>query len=98
MAPPHEPIPTTEATARRGNISEAKVKRLADHPWCAAVARLISATAPHKFCTREAIMMGTTASAQISMVVLRARFALHPILRNLAGSQPPKTLPTVAAL
>ena len=42
--------------------------------------------------------MGTIAMAQASIAVLRARFALHPSLRNLAGSQPPKMLPTEAAL
>src|SRR6267378_2895679 len=37
------PIPTTAPTALRGNISDDVVNRLADHPWCAPAARLISA-------------------------------------------------------
>ena len=46
-APAMPPMPVTEPTALRGNISEAVVKRLADQPWCAAAARLSSAMATH---------------------------------------------------
>ena len=31
------PKPTTEPTARRGNMSDTSVNRLHDHAWCAAV-------------------------------------------------------------
>src|ERR1017187_9926483 len=34
-------------TAARGNISEAVVNRLADQPWCAAMARLRMPTTTH---------------------------------------------------
>jgi hypothetical protein len=38
-------MPTTEATARFGNISDTAVKRFVDQAWCAAPAKLISITA-----------------------------------------------------
>jgi hypothetical protein len=46
-APAKPPSPTTEPTAWRGNVSDASVKRFADHPWCAAAAMLTNATEPH---------------------------------------------------
>ena len=45
MEPAMPPMPTTELTARFGNISDAVVKIFALQAWCAAVARLISQTA-----------------------------------------------------
>ena len=39
------PMPTSDATARLGNMSETVVNRLADHAWCAAPATPISTTA-----------------------------------------------------
>ena len=42
-APAIPPKPTTDPTARRGNMSEVSVKRLADQPWCAAAAMETSA-------------------------------------------------------
>ena len=39
-------------------MSDASVKQFADHPWCAAVARLINATAAHMLCTRVAKTIG----------------------------------------
>ncbi len=46
-APAMPPMPMTEPTALRGNISDDVVKRLADQPWCAAVARLSRPMATH---------------------------------------------------
>ena len=37
-APAMPPKPTTEPTARRGNMSDENVKMFADQPWCAAAA------------------------------------------------------------
>ena len=71
-APAIPPMPTTEPTAYRGNMSEAMVKMFADQPWCAAAARVTKATASHIEVAREAKTMGTTQSAQINMAVLRA--------------------------
>ena len=39
-------MPTTLPTATRGNMSDVVVNRLADQPWCAAIARLRMATTP----------------------------------------------------
>src|SRR3954469_13109682 len=96
IAPAIPPRPTTDPTACRGNMSDASVKQFADHPWCAAVARLISATADHMLCTRAAATIGTTASAQVNIAVLRDALTLHPRLINVDDSQPPPTLPTSA--
>src|ERR1035438_9062539 len=79
------PIPTTLATAERGNISDTIVNRLADHPWCAAVASPTSPTTTHKL-----LQYG----AHTSMVVLRAEFTVHPRLMRLPESHPPPMLPT----
>src|SRR5215831_11622987 len=97
-APPNPPMPITEATARCGNVSDARVKRFADHPWCPATARLINPTATHKLWTFGATTTGTTTSAATSIAVFRERFTVHPLLRSLAGNQPPATLPREAAL
>jgi hypothetical protein len=40
--------------------------------------------------------MGTTASAQVSMAVFLAPFALHPRLSSDDDSHPPPTLPMSA--
>src|SRR5438270_9301626 len=97
-APPNPPIPTTEATARRGNISEAVVKMLHDQPWWAAVASPMSATAGQSPLTRETNITGTTHRAQINIAVLRARFTVQPRLIKVEESHPPATLPTSAAI
>src|SRR6195256_4673341 len=100
VAPPMAPdiplIPTIEPTARRGNISEAVVKRFADHPWCAAAARPTRPTATQRCFTLEANMIGVTASAHSSIAVLRARLMVHPRLIKFDDSQPPPMLPTSA--
>jgi hypothetical protein len=74
-------------------MSEAVVKRLADHPWWAAAARLTMATAPHRVVTREAKAMGVTQRAQRRRVAFRAATKLTPRARRTPGSQPPPTLP-----
>ncbi len=53
IAPAMPPMPTAEPTARRGNMSEVMVKRLADQPWCAAVARPIRPTAAQRLVACE---------------------------------------------
>ena len=45
--PGHATEADHEPTARRGNMSEAIVNRLADQPWWAAAARPTRATAAH---------------------------------------------------
>ena len=49
LMPP--PSPTAEATAPRGMVSETSVYRLAEKPWCAAIAMPISTTATHMLST-----------------------------------------------
>src|SRR3954471_5353173 len=95
-APSAPPAPTTDATARRGNMSELSVYRFDDHPWCAAAAREISATAVHRSVVRAANTIGVTASAQTSMASLRARFTVRPLRIRLDDSQPPAMLPASA--
>src|SRR6266446_9833106 len=92
-APAIPPIPTTEPTARRGNMSEASVKIFADHPWCAAAASPTSPTATHRLLTPETKTIGVTSRAQINIAVLRARLIVHPRLIRLEESQPPPMLP-----
>src|SRR2546423_1116853 len=95
-APAKPPSPTTDPIACGGNMSDASGNGLAAHPWCAAVAGLTGAPAPHMLWTRVANTMGTTASAQVSMAVLRAEFTLHPRRISVDDSHPPPTLPTSA--
>ena len=95
-APAMPPMPTTEPTARRGNMSEAVVKMLADQPWWADVASPTRATATHRLEAREANTIGTTHSAQMSIAVLRPAFTLQPRLMSDEDSQPPPMLPTSA--
>ena len=66
------PIPTTAPTALRGNMSDDVVKRLADQPWCAPAATLISAMALHNDLTLAAVKMGRTSEAHTSMAASRA--------------------------
>src|SRR5207249_14173 len=97
-APAVPPIPTTLATAARGNMSDAVVNRLADQPWCAAVARLTSATTTHMLFSDGAKITGTTARAHASMVVLRAAFTVQPRWIRLDENHPPAILPTLEAV
>ena len=71
MAPAIPPKPTTEPTACRGNMSDTSVKRFADQPWCAAAATPMSVTATQRSLAPDAKTIGTTASAQTSIAVLR---------------------------
>ena len=48
------------------------MNRFADHPWCAAAARLMRATATHSSFAPDAKTIGTTDSAQTSIAVFRA--------------------------
>src|SRR6516164_469951 len=97
IAPHIPPNPTTEPTAGFGNMSDASVNTLQDQPWCAAAAMPTSITAIHS-CRAYAARgrIGTTASAQTSIAVLRERFTLHPRLMSDDDSHPPPMLPTVA--
>src|SRR5579883_1944796 len=73
-SPPAEaPMPVTEATAAEGKQSETVVYRLADHPWWADVARLISAMAPTGFPTNTASTASGMQPAASSMAPFRAR-------------------------
>src|SRR6476620_4976685 len=95
-APAIPPMPTTEPTARRGNMSEVVVKRLHDHPWCAAAAKPIKPTATQRFFTFETKMIGVTARAQINIAVLRERLMVQPRLMKVDDSHPPPILPMSA--
>src|SRR5262249_8040208 len=87
----------TLATADRGNMSDAVVKRFADHPWCAAAARLTNPMVRITLLVNGAKTTGTTHSAQISIVSLRAELMLQPRLIRLDDIHPPPTLPTSAS-
>src|SRR5687767_13605206 len=96
IAPAIPPMPTTEPTAFRGNISDVSVKRFADQPWCAAAASDTKPTATQRLLARAANMIGTTDNAQMSMAVLRDAFTLQPRLISADEIQPPPMLPTSA--
>src|SRR5690348_6020565 len=96
IAPNIPPMPTTDPTARGGNMSETPANRFADQPWCAAVASPIKATTTHRFEIRETNRIGSTEQAQMSIAVLRARFTDHPRLMSDDDNQPPATLPASA--
>jgi len=83
MEPAMPPIPTTELTARLGNISDAVVKMLALQAWCAAAAKLMSATACQMLAAYRAANMGNTQRAKINIAVLRALNTGIPLLINL---------------
>src|SRR5205809_2341367 len=63
MPPANAPIPTTEPTAARGNMSLASVYTLADHAWCAAAATPTIRTAVHMLPASGAKAVGTIRSA-----------------------------------
>src|SRR5437762_11802388 len=96
MATANAPIPTTDPTAARGNMSLAGVYTWADQAWCAAAATLTIATAAHMLLARGANAVGTIKSAIASIAVLRARFTVQPRLISALESQPPPTEPTSA--
>src|SRR3954451_3526952 len=93
MAPDIPAMPTTEPIAPRGNMSDASVNMLHDQPWCAAAARLISATACHSDVAFETSAIGVTSTAHVNIAVLRAAFTLQPPAIRRDDSQPPKMLP-----
>ena len=79
--PPNEPAipptPTSDATARFGNMSDVVVNRFADQAWCAAPAMPISTTAARgrRWVTKK---IGSTQQAKMNIPVLRARVTLQP--------------------
>src|ERR1700733_240154 len=89
------PIPTTEDTARLGNISDAVVKILALQAWWAAAARLISATTVQMLEKYRTDMIGTTQQANSNMADRRARFTAHPLGIRQEDRNPPPILPIV---
>src|SRR5262245_61881857 len=96
MAPMNPPMPTTDATALRGNMSLTSVNRLQDHHWCAAAAMLTSAAAGHMPPTSGAKAVGTMATAASSNVVFRAAFTVQPRAISMLESHPPPTDPKSA--
>src|ERR1041385_4189381 len=97
IAPAMPPMPTTDPTAYRGNISEVVVNRLHDHPWCAAAATPTSTTATQRFEACAAKTIGITASAQINIASLRPSLMVQPHLISEDESQPPPILPMSAS-
>ena len=57
---------------------------------------LMSVTATHRSLAPEANTIGSTASAQTSIAVLRPALTLQPRLMSADDSQPPPMLPTSA--
>jgi hypothetical protein len=90
-------MPTTEPTARRGNMSLGSVIRLADHHWCAAAATPTIITAAHSPCIAGAKIVGTIANAAMSSVILRPLFTVEPRRMKKPDSQPPPTEPMSAS-
>src|SRR5580692_1087534 len=95
-APAMPPIPTTEATTVVGNISDDKVNRLQEKPWCAAAASPITRTAPHIDAILGAKTMGVTQTAQISIAIFRLAFTVFPRRIKDEEAHPPATLPASA--
>src|SRR5580658_4790382 len=95
-APAMPPIPTTDATTPPGNISDDKVNRLQEKPWCAAAATPITRTAPHSDATLGTKIIGSTQTAHINIASFRLAFTLLPPLIKNDESQPPATLPASA--
>src|SRR5688500_693609 len=97
IPPAIPPNPTTEATARPGNVSETSVNKFTDHPWCAAAARLSSPTAGHRVLTYSIDMMGNAAMAQRTIAVLRDALGDQPCTASPLKIQPPPIEPMSAA-
>src|SRR3989442_15617926 len=95
MPPANAPIPTTDPTAARGNMSLASVYTFADQAWCAAAATLTIATAAHRLPARGAKAVGTISSAIDSIADLRDRLTVPPRqIRDHANLHPSSTTPT----
>src|SRR5258705_7589325 len=86
-------MPTTEPTAPRGNMSDVSVNMLHDHPWCAAAARLISATASHKVLAFDTSAIGATTNAHLNFTVFGAAFTGQPCVISRDETHRPKSLP-----
>src|SRR5271157_3731244 len=92
-APAHIPMLTTEAIAPLGKTSETVVNRLAAQPWCAAAARLMSATATIALGANTPAAPTGMQKAQIAIAALRARPCGQPRRMREPEIQPPRTLP-----
>ena len=89
-------MPTTEAMAGLGNMSETVVNRFEENPWCADAASPTKKTATHMFDTCVANITGNTHNAHTSIANFRAALTVHPRPSSHDDSQPPPTLPTSA--
>src|SRR5260221_1574038 len=87
------PMPTTEATARFGKMSETTVNMVADQPWLAAPASAKKLVASQTFRVCVAKMTGTAQKAQTRVAVFRARLRDQPRPRSHADKPPPTMLP-----
>src|ERR1700678_3569718 len=96
IAPAMPPIPTTDATTVVGNMSDDRVNRLQENPWCAAAASPITRTAPHIDAILGAKTMGVTQTAQISIANLRLALTVFPCRIMDEEAHPPATLPASA--
>src|SRR5262249_21739003 len=94
--PTMPPMPTTDAVAFFGKMSETVVNRLADQAWWPPAASAISATATHLLSVKVAKATGIIDNAQSNKVTLRARFTGQPRLIKNPESQPPMMLPKSA--
>src|ERR1035438_9927923 len=86
------PMPTTEATARFGKMSETTVNMVADQPWLAAPASAKKLVASQTFRVCVANTTGTAQIAQSRAAVFRARFSDQPLRRSHADNPPPAML------
>src|ERR1035438_806538 len=94
-APPKPQIPVTELTARRGTISETRVKMLAAQPQWPAMASEISPVASQGLETSGASTIGKTTKGHANMASLRAALWPRPCSEKSEYSQPPKIPPTL---
>src|ERR1700676_3460236 len=92
-APAMPPIPTTDATAREGNMSEGKVKRFAENPWCPAAASPMSNVAGHSPETRYTTATGNKHKEQTNIAHFRAAFTEKCRRMSAEESHPPPILP-----
>src|ERR1035437_444571 len=84
------PNPTTDATARFGNMSDTTVYIVADQPWCAAPARPKQAAASHGLLTYGVAITGNVQHAQTNEAVFRARFTDQPRFKKASASHIPR--------
>src|SRR5690242_18247764 len=98
MAPAQLPMPTTDPTALRGNMSPVSVNRLADQPWCAPAAKPINNTAVHTLDEKYARITSGIVAAKRNIANLRARLTDQPRLIKDEEIQPPPTEPMSAMM